>query len=809
MASADVADGATEGSQAAHGPGVRGPSWALMSSLAFLLVSIVLVFARSLFFERTLHVGDIATALYPWQAYLAHSRLAGDWFPWCDRIGCGFPFWANGQSGALNPVNLLFLLPLRSWWLFGLGTMLQYVVAAFGMLLLARRFRLGWLPSVTCAILFALTGFMTAHQVHYSFIAAAAWLPWSAYGMTLWVSSRRPAGLFMASIGFAMIALNHPQAAVLAAPFIIGSAAIHLVQDGSRQALRGRVLVSLGLAVLPLVCGLLVAAVALVPTVSLLRAGCGSGRGGYEYMTSYSLPPRYLVTLLLPDFCGTAWGGNYEGPGNHWEVCGYFGGVALCLSLLGMPRGRQLRVACHGFALLALAALLLAFGGHTPLYGLLCHVPVLSSLRCPARWLLVFSASTSLIVGLALQGLPVRLADATFSRRSGWLFLGLCIVSGIAVAGIFFAPNTIVRVTGSVLPEGWAAEMLCGTLRRPVAANLLELALAAGLAGSGFWLFAAKAISARRVVGVLVIVIVLQAMFFAWRYNPVTSPAFWGTSPLVERIRAEQGQVGRVLQYECESSDWPVELGLRPNANLLYGISLLDIYEPLKPPAAALIDRIGQERLLDPETAAALGVKTLIMPASAPTPGPGWKLTTRVADCSVYRNAAYHGIAWTVASSTPEAAFEASLSSPTAPLGFMIRRPLVDPPPDRGASQGFTARKVRTTKLTGGHFSFEVGNGSACTLVVAIANLPGWEAQLDGRAVRIGKANKAFMALPLPSGPCTVDLRYSPAGLRQGALLALVGLVILVVVVIAGHRRSRCRATASAAPGAETHSGLR
>jgi hypothetical protein len=58
--------------------------------------------------------------------------------------------------------------------------------------------------------------------------------------------------------------------------------------------------------------------------------------------------------------------------------------------------------------------------------------------------------------------------------------------------------------------------------------------------------------------------------------------------------------------------------------------------------------------------------------------------------------------------------------------------------------------------------------------VLTDAFYPGWQATLDGAPVPLLRANVAFRGVVVPAGEHVIEMRYRPATLRWGALLALV-----------------------------------
>jgi hypothetical protein len=718
---------------------VRQASPAARTALAVgIIVAVVLAaFTRTLFLGRALYVDDIGVQDYPWQVYLAHARAAGAWLPWVAEIGGGFPRWANGQSGAFSPVNLLFLLPLSPTWVFGLAMMLQYLLAATGMFPLSRLLGLSRLAAVTAGVVFALTGFMAAHQVHYGMLSAAAWLPWVTYSVILWSRRLNPWAFVLASVGAAMAASNYPQMLVLTLAFALACVAACPGPQPVATSL-GKARWRLAIALLPFAAGVLLAGVQLVPLMDIIDAGCGavSRGGGYGFMSSGSLSPAQLVMLFLPDWFGTAHGGDWHGPVNHWELCGYMGSAALALVAISRPGRPGLRRLYACLVVVAVVALLLALGHYIPTYRLLYLVPIYNRFRIPARWILAWSAAFSLLCAVALHGTPESLRP----RLRTW---------------------RIVTALGALALIAFGAELLGRLhLSAPLGSNLIEFGLTLAALAVGISLFALRRIGPTALRWFIFAVIAAQSVVFIWRYNPTVAPGYYDPSPLVAELQRQQSPLGRVI---CSGygPDYPVPGcpnpgPIQPNENLLWGLSTLEIYDPLGSPVSGVTKALGTARLLDPDNAAALGVDLLVTPGSQPAPG-GWTLRARVGGNAIYHNDRYRGIAWTELTAGP-------------------------------------SRTVAASRLANGHYRFEIASGEAQSLIVAVADLPDWQARVDGQAVDIRPAHSVFMDVAIPTEPCVVDLEYRPAGISDGLSVTLAG-ALLVIVVCAGATRYCTRAS--------------
>jgi hypothetical protein len=69
-------------------------------------------------------------------------------------------------------------------------------------------------------------------------------------------------------------------------------------------------------------------------------------------------------------------------------------------------------------------------------------------------------------------------------------------------------------------------------------------------------------------------------------------------------------------------------------------------------------------------------------------------------------------------------------------------------------------------------------------VVLADAFASGWEARVDGAVARIQRADYLFRAVPVSAGAHEVEFRYRPAAFRFGALISMLGLVLLALATL-------------------------
>lgn len=410
-------------------PAVAGRrDWPWIGALALLLAALhapVLCGGMVYFHD------DLWAWFLPVHDYLRHELWAGNRLPWCPLVSCGYPLAAEPQTGVWYPLNLLLAVPLPIGQALGWLLWLHYVLAGAGVFALARRLGSGRLSAFCSAAVFTTTGFMIAHLHHVAIVTAASWLPWAWYA--LW-SYRHPAArdaggtrylLLLAWCSAAQLLAGQPQVWLLtfASGFALLALAEVILPVAAPPLRRGVIGRRWLLLLLSTLCGVGLAGVTILPMLSLYRLSARS-EPSLDFVTSYALSKEALKTFM----------GLRLQVGDAWEYEGFAGLTTLALALFALLRGRN-RPLLNLLAALILLALFMGLAGVNPLYRLFVHLPLLSGLRCAARWLLVISACLALLAAHGLTALGPR-------RWLQWPLAAL-LVAETAWFGMHYNPQTL------------------------------------------------------------------------------------------------------------------------------------------------------------------------------------------------------------------------------------------------------------------------------------------------------------------------------------------------------------------------------
>lgn len=125
-----------------------------------------------------------------------------------------------------------------------------------------------------------------------------------------------------------------------------------------------------------------------------------------------------------------------------------------------------------------------------------------------------------------------------------------------------------------------------------------------------------------------------------------------------------------------------------------------------------------------------------------------------------------------------------------------LRVALVDPFPDPGAVPAGDAAFVdgRVTSYARNALTVEVDAPAAGVLVVNELWFPGWEAELDGAATRLYRANYMLRAVTVPAGHHVVAMRFVPRGYPYVLIVFFIGLLAAGAIVVAPWLNRRLRA---------------
>jgi len=352
---------------------------------------IMFVFVISLFLwkfivlKESFLLGDYSAQHIPWSRFLADS-LANLSLPlWTPYMHSGFPILAEGQIGALYPLNLImyFLLPHKIAYTYNI--LLHFVLAGIFLYIYVRETGMSKAAATVTVIAFL---FGSAYGgCFYSFMSlkVLVWFPLVLFlTEKLFKKEELLYGILIGIVVSVQILAGYLQFALYSIIFstlyfVVHLYFYHLKNRGFKRSTRVAFLYLIGAFV---AFGL--SAAQLFATVELSRFSSRQHIGiDFTMLGSYS--PLGMIQLLLPR-CDPASGGLL-----------YIGVLPFLLSLV-IVFFRKNRFSWF-FIFLALFSLLLAFGKYSPLYVLIIKAIGFYGLRVPAKFLFFTIFSLAVLAG--------------------------------------------------------------------------------------------------------------------------------------------------------------------------------------------------------------------------------------------------------------------------------------------------------------------------------------------------------------------------------------------------------------------------
>ena len=777
--------------------------WGWIAGPAALLALLFLIFPQARHpFSLIQVTGDSLSYFYPIYHLTRDNLLHGRFTLVTDLAYHGAPLAALFPGGLLSPLVLVISGLFPGLLAYNLLYLLPFLIGPFGALALGRRMGWVWSACVFLAILWFYNGTSLGRVDGLNMQWANALLPWTLLAiLKSWEPEGVPWALAAAlPLGLA-VWVGHPQFALFQAVFLViwCLGFPHPAPLGTRLG-RGS-WTGLG--------ALVFSAPAWVHTLEVILVDGPMPHWGDLDRFYHSWTPLNPITLVFPWFFGKD---QLDGHGVDYWWQYHFGEMQVDFALVGLlfiliflakpnPHRRWVgSTAAFGIAM--------ALGKFSPLYRLLSGWAPFAWFRDPARWW--FPASWALAFGAAWAWNEWRRNPGAVKTTGRRILAGLALgmTLGVGVGNLLLrhgrvyldsAAGFLIRkfLLGDALhqhpaayylgrlPEKWAAVSLNLDPAQP---RVFIPFLALGLL-VGFWEFAHQPQRAKWAALGLLLVATGELAYFRFPYgesfgNPAQLAAARTTPP--------RQRLWTVLsEPSVPSPDKTSEMSLPDYGWAQNRANLAGYFQPELPRYHEFLSRLGWwgwvDKSLDPlgfrrhlGLLRALGVDEIESdrPLSLP---PSFHPIRRE-----------FPFAWRLSPTAPQAALFGRVEVALWPelLDRMDRRgfdPLhtalveepIHPVPLPGRNPDPDIKSWQPTRL-----QIATQNQAPALLVVQKTFLAGWKARVNGQSVQAVRAQGVLLGVPLPPGPCEVELEYLPTGLRLAFFLSWVFLGLLAGVWI-------------------------
>ncbi len=717
---------------------------------------------------------DVPLTFHPWNVLARRLVHAGTFPAWDPYAFGGTPFFANPEIAWFSPYTWpLWILPLN--YAFGFVAALKLWTAGFGAYLLARELRLSFWPGMLAGVSFALCAFNVVWLAHGVQVLVAVLFPWLLLFAERIVRRGRPVdGLAFAGVVALLLAGGHPGTQLHVLSGVVLYVLVRVaVSSGEERLPRARRLVWIAAG---LIVGGLVMAIAVLPAQQAAQdtAGAFARRNGSVEFLGTRLTSEALRTIFFPDWWGRPSEEIVGGPAAYNERTLYVGVVALVFAALAL-------VSRTGWRRKAPLVVLAAIGAMVPVRALgtaalLRHLPLFDSVQ-NQRILLWFLMATALLGAFGLQAL---IDEPRQLRLWGVLGLGFGIAlvgalsAGLDGATLGRAIHLMIDRDGSITPGSLSlASVLWWVL---FAALLAVLALVA-------W----QRPAIRRLLPALVVLVaVLDMQHFAHGYQPMgpASKAIPPSTPAIAYLQRHQGEQRIAGVGLAVPSDWGTIYGLRdahgydqPQPSLRF-FHMWQTIEPETTPGSTF--RFASSSRAAMQVLGLLGARLIV--ANPEVKGRTAELTPvyQGRDATIFDNKLAMPRA-IVADRVRAAGDEAEEIGGVVGEGFDPRRDAVvrsDELGDAALPRSGGRGTVRVVGEQNSHVSLRAQLPHAGLVVLDDAWAPGWSVKIDGRPARALQTDVVLRGVVVPAGTHAVEWSYRVPGLRAGALLSLLGLLL-------------------------------
>ena len=765
-------------------------------------LALTVYYLPALFSDGLLIGIDGLLQFYPAEQALAESLRQGSLSFWTPNLQAGFPLLAEGQPGALYPLNTLAFGLLPTSFAHNLLTVLHGFLGSFFVYWWALTMRRSGLAAAMMALAFALSTPLAGPYM--PMLETLAWAP-LLYVLTEYAVQRKT---------FAWVWLMTP---IVALQWLAGSPQMAFYSQIScgvymlgrlwyeepnrlhmaRFALGWTAAVGLGMGL---------AAIQLLPTYELTQFSIRSGGITGSIAGEGSLFPAALFSFILP-----AWKQFFSNAG--LGAGAYIGALSLALAMAALlnPSDRRWKVP---LLLVCVVTIVFAFGRFSPLFPLLSHLPGFSSFRIHSRFLTLTQLG---LVGLMGFGWDEYLRSGSRSRRNLYwiliLFSMVFIANAMANPLLTWLTSSLQRfadayVERTILSDPFhvqtaeyyqakvdylISQLLQATwwLNPKVYIPFLGLAVSLILMRIG----ARRSSAWTRTWIPVAWVILIMADLFANRGVAQFYPREWVTEAPMAATVMNADSSGELCRFFTvvdkkltTGSGSDMRTTLSTNYNMLFDHSSTGIYSPLAFKhyyellrELSSVNLAYGMRATDPtslvEQRPLLNLLNVCHVLSRYALN-GYALVEEAGDVFVYRNEeasprAYFVDNAIVAISAEEAIALTKQRTDLRTTAIVESTAPLDLTPNAAA-----ASRLEITDYENTHINIDVDAAGDMLLILSDTHYPGWHASVDGQPVTILRAYGLFRAVLVPEGAQRVSFTYSPQAFSRGA-----GVSILLAVV--------------------------
>jgi hypothetical protein len=742
---------------------------------------------------------DYLAGSYQFMEFLSNQLKSGVIPKWVPYVYGGVPLHANpGSTYYPTRLALMWLLPDSR--VFPALLMSQLVIGAGGMYLLVRELGTRTWIAFIAGLAFMFTGITMSglYSGHDGRIIVATFAPLAFYflhrGMR--TGSLGPFIGVAVTFGFTLLSFQ-----IQSNYYLLLAAACWTLYCGWKFREAGRLQVARRMmrALAAVAFAFALSAVNFLPFIDYVAEsprGAEGGRG-YEYATSFSMPPAETIGLAIPEQQGTL--GTYHGKSFFKQHTEYVGAFVIAMLLLGFVFARR-NGYWRFFGITTLVALSMSYGGFTPIYRLYYTLlPGVNKFRAPSISFFLVSMSLVAMAALTMEALARVRESAAEEARS----------SRRAVKTAGSKPEVSLATMGMLALIGLGIFMLLVSQLIPNEVNestgWMRFGLFLALTSMLLWMWMSDKLPSRILAMALAVVTLTDLWVVTRQFFQVVEPPeeVYAPDEIVEYLRSQNDSsrvwvfpFGGQAVYRGYEQIGDNRIPLR-NYLMHFGIeqaggehgNQLDRWNKFAG-AGEQVYVDWHNFLANPAFRSAANIRYVIS---------GLDLGIKPGDtAAVHMEEVYRGqraIVYRNNLALPRAYIVPDvrvIPDTDSALAFM-KQPgwnprevaVVDRPLGAALPSGPLEQAAVITERQPDRVVVRTNTNRPALLVLADVYAHGWKAYVDDRLTPIAITNVAFRGVPVAAGEHTVRFVFDPDDLETGRLISSVLLAVLLAVGIA------------------------
>ena len=687
-------------------------------------------------------ITDPVRQQYPWKNLVIEQEKKGQLPLWNPYTFSGAPLLANLQSGAFYPLNFVFfLLPFSFGW--GLFILLQPLLAAIFLFFYLKNLKLDDRAGLLGSICFAFGGFSISWLEWGTVIHTALWLPLILLSVDKIFEKYKQNKLKMK---FNLLFWPFVLVFALLSSFFAGHLQVffyiciltflYFLARVINRKEKGRMIilfVFLGLVFL------LFSSFELIPSLKFISLSARGLDQDWHTIAGWFLPWQNIVQVLIPDFFGNPSTLNYWGVWNYGEFVSYVGVIGVIFAVLSLFRKDKKTLFFLSAVLVSLVFALPTIIAKLP-YKF--NFPLISTSQ-PTRLVFIMDFSLSILAALGFD---------YFLKNKKKMFYALSVV----LITFLFVWAYVLFVLKNLSPENFLI-----TKQNLIFSSALFFI-------SVILLIPMIYIKNKKIFNIFSVAVIIFLLFdllrFGWKYTPFTDKNYLYPDTKTLSFLSKNLQNFRIMS--TDSRIFP------PNFSVMYKLQTIDGYDPLYlQEYGELMAAIGRN---SPNINPPFGFNRIITMQNYHDSlidllGVKYVLSFDDLDSKYFEKVFTEGNTKVYENKNvlPRAFFVRSLTNVVnnqEAIGFLFNnqndlrtRAVVEDYNSAGSEWDWYKAEANITDYTEGKVDILTKNKGKGFMVLTDSYYPTWHAKIDGKAVKIYRADYNFRGIIVPKGEHKVE----------------------------------------------------